>query len=326
MATNLKPRAKAELLIRDPKGRVLVGQGIGGAYVFPGGGIDPGETPAQAAIREAKEEAGVSVSSVKSVMRPRVYPWSQSFIDTMKEKHPDRALEFNASKIHYYTGQYSGKGAEELGVEGDALKKMTFVPPKKLIKFFEAEAAKPGNEFAQFDRGKADALKNLAVREKQAELSGFVDELQKIAFDWGRFKEGLQDEGVPLTGAAIGAGIGGYLGRPLTGAALGYAGGSGASLLRSKLKGEQPTEARKILALSGLGYGLGGIAHGGLGYLTRNVKPGTVRTLFHGAEHGLTPAARAAGSFAEEAFPAIGATLGTGYALGSTHRKDPQGG
>ena len=31
-------------------------------FVFPGGGIDPGETPEQAAIREAREETGLEVA------------------------------------------------------------------------------------------------------------------------------------------------------------------------------------------------------------------------------------------------------------------------
>lgn len=30
-------------------------------FVFPGGGIDPGETPEQAAIREAREETGLEI-------------------------------------------------------------------------------------------------------------------------------------------------------------------------------------------------------------------------------------------------------------------------
>lgn len=36
-------------------------------YVFPGGGVDEGETPEQAAVREAKEELGVDVVVKKKV-------------------------------------------------------------------------------------------------------------------------------------------------------------------------------------------------------------------------------------------------------------------
>lgn len=40
-------------------GRVLLIRHRGGAWVFPKGHVDPGETPLQAAVREVEEEAGV---------------------------------------------------------------------------------------------------------------------------------------------------------------------------------------------------------------------------------------------------------------------------
>lgn len=40
-------------------------------YVFPGGGVDEGETPEQAAVREAKEELGVDVAVKKKVAEIR---------------------------------------------------------------------------------------------------------------------------------------------------------------------------------------------------------------------------------------------------------------
>ncbi len=46
------PRGDRLLLIRD---------GRHGYYKFPGGGIDPGESPAEALIREVREEAGRDV-------------------------------------------------------------------------------------------------------------------------------------------------------------------------------------------------------------------------------------------------------------------------
>lgn len=136
----------------------------------------------------------------------------------------------------------------------------------------------------------------------------------KLAWSWEGFKEGLQDEGIPLSGATIGAGLGAIKKKGLTGAALGYAAGSGASILRSKLKGEEPTTARKVLALSGLGYGMGGMAHAGLGRLTKNIKPGTLRSVFHEAEHDPSKI-RLLQGLAEEGIPALGATTMTGVAL-----------
>ena len=54
--------------IFNPKGQVWIGKRAGetGPYIwqFPQGGIDPGETPEYAAIRELEEETGISVQSV----------------------------------------------------------------------------------------------------------------------------------------------------------------------------------------------------------------------------------------------------------------------
>lgn len=57
-----KPRA-AVILIQDGKIALLERHRPDKHYyVFPGGGIDKGETPEQAAIREAEEELGVQVT------------------------------------------------------------------------------------------------------------------------------------------------------------------------------------------------------------------------------------------------------------------------
>jgi 8-oxo-dGTP pyrophosphatase MutT (NUDIX family) len=58
------------IVLSDRDGRVLMLQRaadddiLPGAWELPGGGIDPGETPVQAAARELREEVGVTLDEV----------------------------------------------------------------------------------------------------------------------------------------------------------------------------------------------------------------------------------------------------------------------
>jgi len=61
------PSAGVALALVDVEGRWLVsrrapGRNFAGLWEFPGGKIEPGETPAQAAVREVAEETGLEVS------------------------------------------------------------------------------------------------------------------------------------------------------------------------------------------------------------------------------------------------------------------------
>ena len=54
--------------IRDGDGRVLLARHVeGNRWVLPGGSIEPGETPANAAVREAWEETGLIVRLTRLV-------------------------------------------------------------------------------------------------------------------------------------------------------------------------------------------------------------------------------------------------------------------
>jgi hypothetical protein len=171
----------------------------------------------------------------------------------------------------------------------------------------------------------------MIAKDHLKELSDYYTRLERMeggkekdAWSWEGFKEGLADEGIPLSGAVLGAAIGTPLHHPLAGAALGYSLGSGASLLRSKLKGEEPSTARRVLAMSGLGYGLGGLAHLGLSALAkRKASSSLFRRLFdESVPHGkLVSFGR---GMIEEGLPALGATTATGIALATDKsRKKP---
>jgi 8-oxo-dGTP pyrophosphatase MutT (NUDIX family) len=58
-------RHRAAIFILDNKDNVLLFHRIKPGeeyYAVPGGGVDPGETPEQAAVRELKEETGLNVT------------------------------------------------------------------------------------------------------------------------------------------------------------------------------------------------------------------------------------------------------------------------
>ena len=57
----LLTQSGAYALILDGEGRVLLVRAGNGRFYLPGGRIEPGETPAEALVREVAEECGLSV-------------------------------------------------------------------------------------------------------------------------------------------------------------------------------------------------------------------------------------------------------------------------
>lgn len=61
VGTHLLLMPSVHVLIRDDEQRILLVRHVEGRWQLPGGAVDPGETPAEAARRECREELGVEV-------------------------------------------------------------------------------------------------------------------------------------------------------------------------------------------------------------------------------------------------------------------------
>ena len=87
-----KYRPNVAVLITDGQGRVLLcyrSEGAHGRAQTVQGGIDPGETPEQAAVRELYEEIGLTPKDyeIMAVSHERYrYDWPKIFLDQLEHK------------------------------------------------------------------------------------------------------------------------------------------------------------------------------------------------------------------------------------------------
>ena len=109
----------------------LVAKDMGHYIAFPGGGVDPGESPKAAAKREVMEEVGAVLKGDLKLMGDISWVWNQEWADSPKRKK--RYQQFQGEQVYFFTGEVE-KFVKPTSDEGDAWS------GKKLMKFSDAIA------------------------------------------------------------------------------------------------------------------------------------------------------------------------------------------
>jgi 8-oxo-dGTP diphosphatase len=111
-------------VLLDARGRVLLarrteGRDLAGLWEFPGGKVDPGETPMQALARELREELGIRVQAAEPLV-------------AVPQQYRDKRILLDVFRVRY-AGKPSGREQQALA----------WAPPEKLCTYPMPPADRP---------------------------------------------------------------------------------------------------------------------------------------------------------------------------------------
>jgi len=169
-------------------GKVVSGFYPDGSIGTFGGGIDPGETAAQAARREFKEEAGIKLKNVRPVKgaQPFVQEWPAGGVG-MPAKHRERAKHYRGSRTFFFVGDVTGKKTRPIDST-----KVTDVAPRPLPALVQNQElairyGKPHDRARIESRlgvlkaiGKQEKLKQAALRPRPDEFAPGIPQNRRI--------------------------------------------------------------------------------------------------------------------------------------------------
>lgn len=134
--TNLPYRENCEgyFLYKD---KYIVAKDTGkGFIVFPGGGVDEGETPKDALLRESMEEAGIVCKRELQEVDLLYFDWGSDWAKTEKQK--SRYNQFRGEEMHFFIGEVD-EFVEPKGDSSDAWLGEKYLPIKEVIDIIEKE-------------------------------------------------------------------------------------------------------------------------------------------------------------------------------------------
>lgn len=104
-------RPNTGMVVFNRQGKVLLCRRTGGSnarcWQFPQGGIDTGEKPLAAAVRELHEETGISPKKIKKI--GKIKGWlAYDFPDDVRHA-PTKRLHWNGQKQRWFAFRFLGK-------------------------------------------------------------------------------------------------------------------------------------------------------------------------------------------------------------------------